>query len=836
MPKIVISEIDETTAGTGTDNYDIVYVVGFATSNPDYINFTTAALPFTPKLCTTIDEFEAYFGTQPAYFTTTQWYSDITDLGFSFADNAIPATGIMRYAGDPDLSYIYAKECINAGLGVIYERVNPISTAEPISIKQIYKAMGTYSTYDPNVYNVDGGEAYNVFANLKDKGEFTVKYMTSGGYPTFEVGGTINKCAGTFTPVANTDSLDVPTANVDTVTFNKAVNQTDGTYKFTNVGGTDWNITFPNGNILTNVTTETLTNMYGVEFANKYFATNIYKQSSAISTVSFDNDETGKEIFNKKFGTALIGTNTNIVFTAKMNKSVLNWVTADNSTFTVDTLKTQCGITYTVTAEATVAEGDTIVVSRGIISPVNGDVVTYNFHHFTANIAPTAKFTAVLNIPYALQKFFKDNADKIENKQVVFTYETASKSWKWTPKGGQATVVNMSDLGIVIAGTVADTNTLTVTDTTVADTTTYRHTLPIFGVDANIFANTVSATTGAPIESGTTFNIVATYSGGDLYWVVLADASQDKLSGVIDPVVYGITITGTNILDGDKYSITYTKPMGGNVIVDIMTDVCYQRQDCTALIDHTDRADRALSATNMGSVYASATNIDSNYRITANAEFAAMFTPWYQMTCPATATTNAMPASYVYLVSLGRSIKNNPNWLAIAGASRGVVQNAIAPNTTKTLTEAIANTYEPRNGIAINPICNIKPYGYLIWGNRTLKNNAIEGNLTATSFLNTRNMVSDIKKLAYTVAKRLMFEQNNEILWTNFKFGITPLLDQMLSGAGIQSYKIMRDTTSAKAREKATVVAKIIIVPIYAVEDFYITVVMRDGEVEVTLG
>ena len=190
-----------------------------------------------------------------------------------------------------------------------------------------------------------------------------------------------------------------------------------------------------------------------------------------------------------------------------------------------------------------------------------------------------------------------------------------------------------------------------------------------------------------------------------------------------------------------------------------------------------------------------------------------------------------MPASYAYFNALGDSIRTNANWLAIAGSARGVVPNLATKGMTTNIPNGAADAMQPRDGIAVNAITNIKPYGWTIWGNRTLKNNA--ENLTATSFLNTRNLISDVKKTAYKVARKLTFEQNNDILWVNFKGLISPTLDRMLSGYGISGYKIVRDTEHEKASEKATVCAKIILYPVYAVEDFYITIVLKDDEVNV---
>lgn len=256
-----------------------------------------------------------------------------------------------------------------------------------------------------------------------------------------------------------------------------------------------------------------------------------------------------------------------------------------------------------------------------------------------------------------------------------------------------------------------------------------------------------------------------------------------------------------------------------------------ERGDCVAIIDHSNIAYRTLDPTDSGSVYYVASAWAKT--LADSAKFATMLTPWGIYSCPhapAKHNTQVLPASFAYLISLAKSIKNNPNWLAIAGVARGQVPYLVELNTVERLSNTIADAYQPRDGVSINAITNIKPYGLTIWGNRTLFDNADNGNLTASSFLNTRNLVSDVKKVAYTAAKRLIFEQDSNILWLNFKAAISPTLDQMLSGYGISGYKIIRGTTS----EKAKVVAIIKLYPTYAVEDFDITVVMADQEVTVS--
>ncbi len=106
-----------------------------------------------------------------------------------------------------------------------------------------------------------------------------------------------------------------------------------------------------------------------------------------------------------------------------------------------------------------------------------------------------------------------------------------------------------------------------------------------------------------------------------------------------------------------------------------------------------------------------------------------------------------------------------------------------------------------------------------------MKNEMNGYNLTAQSFLNIRVMVNLIKKQVYLSSKRLMFEQNDDILWLNFRSLITPLLDKMLAGEGISGYKLLK----VSKNERGTLAAKIIIVPIEAVEKFEVTVVLTDS-------
>ena len=190
-----------------------------------------------------------------------------------------------------------------------------------------------------------------------------------------------------------------------------------------------------------------------------------------------------------------------------------------------------------------------------------------------------------------------------------------------------------------------------------------------------------------------------------------------------------------------------------------------------------------------------------------------------------------LPAAFGYLFAYADAIKNNPEWYAIAGFQRGVISELA--DVCYDLSSADIDVLQGRTelgyttdntGTAINPIANIRPAGYIIYGNRTFKNNVYPITTTAQSFLNVRNMVSGVVKKFYDASRKFTFEPNNDLLWIKYQNYVTPYLDSLQTGNGILGYKLIKQSTPAKARLKC----KLIIVPVEAVEDFEISIILTD--------
>lgn len=245
------------------------------------------------------------------------------------------------------------------------------------------------------------------------------------------------------------------------------------------------------------------------------------------------------------------------------------------------------------------------------------------------------------------------------------------------------------------------------------------------------------------------------------------------------------------------------------------------RGDCTALIDVEDTG----VDTFISDIPANKITITVNDRDEDGYSYAAVFTPSSNYYCETVEKNIDMPGSYAYLTCLGPSSTDYNNYAAVAGVNRGLVKNLNRVN--ETISTAKMDEYQSREGVSVNPIMNVRPYGYCIWGNRTLKDNSVAGELMATSFLNVRQLVSDVKKVVYAAAKSLTFEQNSDVLWINFKSKVIPTLEGMKSGNGLSDYKIERLTTN----KRATVKAKITLYVVEAVEDWDFTIEISDSTV-----
>lgn len=267
------------------------------------------------------------------------------------------------------------------------------------------------------------------------------------------------------------------------------------------------------------------------------------------------------------------------------------------------------------------------------------------------------------------------------------------------------------------------------------------------------------------------------------------------------------------------------------------------RGDCTALID-------VDKTTYEGKSQAEAIkSIQKWLGSCPSSKYAGYFAPWVNYDLPVTNgkykgcyTDQTFPCSFHYLACAAKAAENYSEWYAIAGYTRGISKYKIKGIGCRFGAEAV-DAFEPRwltwnsaqqtgMNFALNIIKTVKN-NYYLWGNRTaemLLSKEDGGDLMASHFLNIRQLCTTIKKHARQVCDSMTFDPNSDILWEGFCARIRPLLEKMKADQGLDDYKIIR----VKSNRKATVTAKIRIVPIEAVEDFYIDIYLENSVAGVT--
>ena len=812
MPKIVITEVDETSPGTLAESTDIVYIPGFVNTLQDSLNDKNGNYigieANKPTLFTSIKQFESLCGTRPATFDSKQLYTDLQQAlpdgtYTGFGAYAIPYHKVMFEAGQADPSYIMAKEYLSAGLNVLYERVNQDPEYNKLENKPV--------NWDVNFTNyfitlpLDNNAVVENFEEIQD-------VMPPAWYQLIP---------STSTPEAGVEYFKATVENNQITAFT-----------YTDLSGQETvgdNTYIHTRSFYKKSWTDTAVDTIKINDQALYIPDMYYEESldgSSFIEVTEDNFVGTNKYYNHDFR--------DITYVPAQ--------TAGEQGNYVETLNPGT-VSITIPKKATVN-----TVGCGVTYTADGVTDSYDFVGSTSPIVVVDGVTKEINTDYTVSQttitFVQDHVPT--SGQIIQIAAVLDSQYYEVTQNAHSTVITS-------AVTLPMVCTFEIAYTTVA--TDPEMTVPGEGDTANwpqVFAKMFSKKTSSgyiSLESNESIsNIpdgVFTETGYGVYRRS-NDISIVKMYSALEGLYDSGEADG--LIDKGNYSFKYLTSGGypvyeynNNSIVNAMMQLAQKRGDCVAFIDHTDNPDRQSNIDLVGSVYNTVSN-DETF-MGDNSDFATMFTPWasYVRTTtdkdnngrPIKSSSFRMPASYAYFNALGDSIQTNANWLAIAGSARGVVENLAQNGMTTNIPNGAADAMQPRNDIAVNAITNIKPYGWTIWGNRTLKNNAVNGNLTATSFLNIRNLVSDVKKTAYKVARQLTFEQNNDILWVNFKGLIAPTLDRMLSGYGISGYKIIRDYDHEKAQEKATVCAQIILHPVYAVEDFYISVILRDDEIEV---
>ena len=309
---------------------------------------------------------------------------------------------------------------------------------------------------------------------------------------------------------------------------------------------------------------------------------------------------------------------------------------------------------------------------------------------------------------------------------------------------------------------------------------------------------------------------------GDGDYYESAEDAANSLNIELATVNANITKVNTEELTTEAFN-----SINGQIakLASYIVDTSNGRGDCIALIELSEKEYIAKTKPELA-IIEGIKNMSAN--IGADGKYCAMTVPsvYYKKS----GGTYKMPGAFHYLACFMSSLKAGfAEWYAAAGYTRGV-SSYVIDHTSVRLGEIAIAALEPRYSATLPFACNVIANfrgSYYLWGNRTAAplGKTEKDDLTADHFLNIRQLCSTIKKQLYVSCRRFTFDPNSDTLWYNFTGSIVPTLERMKADQGIRDYKIIKVYTD----KKATLKAKIRIIPIEAVEDFDIEISLEDS-------
>lgn len=264
-------------------------------------------------------------------------------------------------------------------------------------------------------------------------------------------------------------------------------------------------------------------------------------------------------------------------------------------------------------------------------------------------------------------------------------------------------------------------------------------------------------------------------------------------------------------------SILATPGISYGAVISAGIDLCTNRADCLYIVD----APQGLSAQETVDWH----NGDNSLTVTVdqegrtetnstvfNSSYAALYAPWVNIFDAFNEETILVPPSSLVLRTLAYTDQVADPWFAPAGIVR--TRNASIRDLEYSPDQGQRDLMQVA-GNNVNPISNLAGIGITIMGQKTLQRTP-----TALDRVNVRRMLILVERIVARASQRIMFEQNDPVMWRRFINLVQPLLDDIRNRRGLTSATIVADssTTTSQLLENNTFLAKIYIIPTKAAE------------------
>jgi phage tail sheath protein FI len=168
----------------------------------------------------------------------------------------------------------------------------------------------------------------------------------------------------------------------------------------------------------------------------------------------------------------------------------------------------------------------------------------------------------------------------------------------------------------------------------------------------------------------------------------------------------------------------------------------------------------------------------------------ALYWPWVQVYDSYNAQNVWVPPVGFALQAVAYNDQVGEPWYAPAGINRARCSSALALEYRPTLGDR-EFIYGPGNGNAVNPLVDLPLDGITIYGQRTMQRFP-----SALDRINVMRLIFYSAKVLAGATRVLVFEQNDQILWNQFKAIVAPYMADIRSRRGVEAYKIICDETT----------------------------------------
>lgn len=303
-----------------------------------------------------------------------------------------------------------------------------------------------------------------------------------------------------------------------------------------------------------------------------------------------------------------------------------------------------------------------------------------------------------------------------------------------------------------------------------------------------------------------------------------ATVTDDDIIGTIDPS--DETMTGIKAFeDTDNVEVDIICAPGilnGDITVGVEQEMARvaRKVNAMALVDVPKdlTAREAIDWHNGEGVYAARGRID-------NRNIACFWNWWTgadRWSSDSTAT-KAFPPTLAAMRAQAYTFDNDKPWYAAAGEIRGQVPEAISVQFSKVSQEVRDAMYG--NGNSVNPLLLTRGR-ILVFGERTLQR--AESKLTA---IHSNVLVHYVVKNLAHLARRFVFDPNDQELITQVKLVFTEFLDKVKNERGMEHYNLVIDETNntADSRNRRELNVDLYIVPTDTVERIFINAIVRES-------